>query len=122
MGTVDEFAGNLPCIPDNIRWDSQLEVFWLGCATKRVAPFSFLDSLGPFPLIRRILTRVIPLSMLHSIAPRYGMILALNMEGSITESLQDPNGTISFISEVHRVGNVLFLGSFRNSFLGRLVL
>ena len=55
--------------------------------------------------------------------PRYGMILRLDENGNIKESLHDPSG--KFIDEIIDVyedteENVLLLGSYKHDFLGRL--
>ena len=56
-GIYDLFIENLPGLPDNIR--SRREGgYWLGIAGIRRWPFSLLDFLGPYPRIKKILTKV----------------------------------------------------------------
>ena len=59
------------------------------------------------------------------LVPKYGMILRLDENGSIKESLHDPSGKI--IDEIIDVyedkeENALLLGSYKHEFLGRLPL
>lgn len=56
--------------------------------------------------------------------PNYGLILELDRNGHITRSLKDPTGSVvpGHISEVYDDGNVLYLGSYQSSFLGKLEL
>ena len=56
--------------------------------------------------------------------PNYGLILELDRNGYITRSFQDPTGSVvpGHISEVYDDGNVLYLGSYQSSFLGKLEL
>ena len=56
--------------------------------------------------------------------PNYGLILELDRNGHITRSFQDPTGSVvpGHISEVYDDGNVLYLGSYHSSFLGKLEL
>jgi len=55
-----------------------------------------------------------------------GLIMEVNSKGKILRALQDPHGKISHLSEVKDVmegsERVLYLGSYVNPFLGRLVL
>ena len=60
-----------------------------------------------------------------NLIPKYGMILRLDEDGSIKESLHDPSGKI--IDEIIDVyedkeENALLLGSYKHAFLGRLPL
>lgn len=49
--------------------------------------------------------------------------MELNENGQITRSFHDPTGSaISGISEVHDDGDVLYFGSFKSPFVGKLVL
>ena len=50
---------NLPGLPDNIRRRKE-GGYWLGVAGIRKWPFSFLDFLGPYPTLRKIITKVGP--------------------------------------------------------------
>ena len=62
---------------------------------------------------------------LTSLIPKYGMILRLDENGIIKESLHDPSGkTIDEIIDVYedKEENALLLGSYKHEFLGRLPL
>ena len=54
----------------------------------------------------------------------YGLLLELNENGQITRSFHDPTGSVipGHISEVHDDGDVLYLGSYRSPFIGKLEL
>lgn len=59
------------------------------------------------------------------VIPSYGMILRLDEDGKIMESLHDPSGKImDEIVDVYEdtEENVLILGSYKHNFLGRLPL
>eukprot|EP01119_Soliformovum_irregulare_P010765 TRINITY_DN2654_c0_g2_i1.p1 TRINITY_DN2654_c0_g2~~TRINITY_DN2654_c0_g2_i1.p1 ORF type:complete len:385 (-),score=97.74 TRINITY_DN2654_c0_g2_i1:8-1162(-) len=121
-GQVEISAKNLPCLPDNVRWDKQHGVLWVGCSTKRSLPFSLVDAIGPYPGFRKFMTKIIPQSWILKLAPIRGMILALDKNGHVIKTLQDESGNFGFFSEVKFHENFLYLGSFRNSYLGRLKL
>ena len=68
---------------------------------------------------------MISLETMTKLIPKYGMILRLDEDGSIKESLHDPSGNI--IDEIIDVyedkeENALLLGSYKHDFLGRLPL
>ena len=57
--------------------------------------------------------------------PRYGMIIKLDDNGSIIESLQDPSGAVmDEITDVFQdqTDNAIYLGSYKHKFLGKLKL
>ena len=57
IGIYDIFADNLPGLPDNIRASSD-GGYWVGIAAIRKWPFNLLHFLGPYPSIRKIITKV----------------------------------------------------------------
>ena len=56
--------------------------------------------------------------------PKYGMIIKLSDNGTITQSLHDPSG--KYIDEITDVfeddDQTLYLGSYKHDFLGKLKL
>ena len=56
-GVYDLFTENLPGLPDNIRRRKE-GGYWLGLAGIRKWPFSLLDFLGPYPTIKKMITKV----------------------------------------------------------------
>ncbi len=56
----------------------------------------------------------------------HGMALKIDKSGQILKSLHSPEGRITLLSEVNEVSNqnntVLYLGSFYNKYLGKLIL
>ena len=51
------FVENLPGYPANVR-SSKDGGYWLGLIAIRKWPFAFLDFVGPYPFLRRLLTKV----------------------------------------------------------------
>jgi len=57
------------------------------------------------------------------VIPKHVLLVELDENGQITRSLHDPTGSvISGISEVHDDGDVLYFGSYKSPFVGKLVL
>lgn len=50
------------------------------------------------------------------------MVIVLNLDGTVKESMHDPTGRTPFISHAHRHSNsgYTFLGSSQNPYLGRI--
>lgn len=54
-------------------------------------------------------------------APKHGLLVELNENGQITRSFHDPTASVIFgISEVHDDGDVLYFGSYKSPFVGKL--
>ncbi|XP_028809935.1 adipocyte plasma membrane-associated protein isoform X1 [Denticeps clupeoides] len=120
VGKKETLINNMPGYPDNIRL-SDRGTFLVGLNTIRfhgrlLAPF--LDLIGPFPAIKRLMTKLIPLSWYNLLLPMYGLILELSPEGEILDSLHDPNGSLTWtISDVFQHGGLYYLGNTDLPFL-----
>ena len=113
-GTSDIFIDNLPGIPDNISSDRKGR-FWLALFAPRDPA---LDAISPYPFIKLIVTKL-PKSIVPK-AKRYGLVLALNEEGKITQSLQDPTGEHLYeITSAQEYGGYLYLGSLDADRIGK---
>lgn len=107
-GQSEVFADNLPGSPDNIT-TSPDGIYWValpGGPQARAAT----DPLMPHPLLRRALMRA-PRSLRERI-PKVGYVLALDRNGQILLTLQDPTGSrYPFITSVLEHEGTLYLGS-----------
>ncbi|XP_064486172.1 uncharacterized protein LOC135398717 [Ornithodoros turicata] len=146
-GDLDVFADKLPGEVDNIR-RSKSGGYWLAfaCGRSRDSPI-VADRLGEFPLVRKSLVRFLYLLgsalkyvtryydapalkdvaaqlenawVVYETLPKYGLIVEVNKNGEVVQSLHSPSGKISLISEVLEHDGYLYLGSFRNNYLGRI--
>lgn len=146
-GDLETFADNLPGEVDNIRRSAR-GGYWLAFASGRSLGNEGLgDRLAPYPLVRKSVVRLlhllgsalkylstfvdyVPLRevaatidngwILYSALPRYGLVVELDGQGHIVRSLHSPGKKIALISEVLEHNGNLYLGSFRNRFLGRV--
>lgn len=120
---------NLPGINDNLSWaapdaDGALTL-WIGCGTKRSRPFSTTDALSSHPMLRNILTWLVPQPLLLRVVPHIGLVLRVRVSnkktlfnpkgwtiGTLLETLQDTNGkTIHLITGAYQHKEYLYLGS-----------
>jgi len=118
-GKSEVFAQNLPGIPDNIRLSSQ-GGYWVGLSLGRSET---MDLMAQYPRARNFLAKIFSLQWIASLAitPKNSLVVELNENGQIIRSLHDPTGSvIPDVSEVHDEGDVLWLGSFRSNFIGKL--
>ncbi|EPB79034.1 hypothetical protein ANCCEY_01891 [Ancylostoma ceylanicum] len=122
---VTPFALNLPGLPDNIRQGAG-DTLWVGMAGVRHAGApSVIDAAGPYPLLRQIFLDFVPeywwIKHVHLIRPRHAMVIQLNADGEIIQSLHDTKGThIQDVSQVSQSGDYLFFGSFHNRYIAKL--
>ena len=80
----------------------------------------FVDWALERPWIRRVAARL-PLSLFAGAAPRYGFVLAFDVDGNVVHNLQDPSGeAFAGISCVVREGDFLYFGSLLEDDVGVL--
>ncbi|KAI1888464.1 hypothetical protein AGOR_G00185420 [Albula goreensis] len=119
-GTKEVLMSNMPGYPDNIRV-SDRGTFLVGITTirfrGRLFP-PFLDMIGPYPAVKRFMTKVIPLGWYNLLLPRYGLVLELGQDGEVLDSMHDPKGSLTWaISDVFQHGGRIYLGSTDLPFL-----
>lgn len=105
-GTRDVFADNLPGFPDNINRGND-GIFWQACFTVRN---DLMDWMHPHPWIKELLAKL-PEFLWPQPAP-YGLVLAIDQNGKIVRSLQDPEGKkVTNVTSVKEYQGRLYLGS-----------
>jgi len=113
-GTHDIFIDNLPGFPDNIS-SNRRGTFWLALFTVRNEA---VDKLHPFPFLKAQMSKL-PKVFWPKPKP-YGLILALNEQGEIIQSLHDPSGKyLKEITSAREYGGYLYLGSLHNDRIGK---
>lgn len=113
-GTHEIFIDNLPGFPDNISSNRQ-GTFWLALFTVRNET---ADKLHPFPFLKAQMSKL-PKIFWPKPKP-YGLVLALDEQGKITQSLHDPTGKhLKEITSAREYGGYLYLGSLHHDRIGR---
>lgn len=116
-GTSDIFADNLPGLPDNIESD-RAGTLWVALPTPRKTDADFAASHAWAKELVAKLPRVF-----WPKPKRYGLVVALNENGQITQSLHDASGEhLRMITSVQPFQGALYFGSLENDRIGRLVL
>ncbi len=113
-GTHEIFIDNLPGFPDNISSDRK-GTFWLALFTVRNET---MDKLHPFPFLKAQLSKL-PKALWPKPKP-YGLVLALDEQGQIIQSLHDPTGKhLKEITSAQAYDGFLYLGSLHNDRIGK---
>lgn len=113
-GSKEIFIDNLPGFPDNISRGSQGN-FWLALFTVRNRA---VDILHPHPFLKSQLSKL-PKALWPKPKP-YGLVLALDAEGNIIQSLHEATGKhLKEITSAREYNGYLYLGSLHNDRIGR---
>ncbi|MEA3471069.1 MAG: SMP-30/gluconolactonase/LRE family protein [Thermodesulfobacteriota bacterium] len=113
-GSSDIFADNLPGFPDGISADRK-GTFWMALFTVRNP---LMDKIHPYPVLKTLLSKL-PQSLWPKPVP-YGFVLALDEDGNIIKSLQEPTGKhLREITSVEEHNGYLYLGSLHNDRIGK---
>ncbi|MBI5582464.1 MAG: SMP-30/gluconolactonase/LRE family protein [Deltaproteobacteria bacterium] len=116
-GTSEVFLDNLPGFPDNIT-SNRKGTFWLALFTVRNGT---VDRLHPYPFLKSLLSKL-PKALWPQPKP-YGLVLALDENGQIVKSLQEPTGKhLREITSAREYDGYLYLGSLHNDRIGRFKL
>lgn len=116
-GQSENFADNLPGIPDNISFNGT-DRFWVALFAPRSAA---LDALLPHPFLRKIVARL-PAAL--QVQPKHrAFLLGLDLDGKVVEQYQFADGAaFAPITHVEESGGYLYLGSLSQSAVGRIAL
>ncbi len=117
-GTHEVFLDNLPALPDNVTFNGK-DLFWVALVYPRDAAMDWMPRQGAW--LKKMVARI-PGSLLDFVGrptPR-GVVLGVDLEGNIVHNLQDTTGHFANISSAIESEGSLFLGSIRESAIGRM--
>ena len=113
-GTSEIFQDSLPGFPDGVSANRN-GVFWVALFTVRNP---LMDRLHPHPQAKALLAKL-PKALWPKPAP-YGLVLAVNENGRILGSFQDPGGEkIRQVTSAEQAGAFLYLGNLSGQGIGR---
>jgi sugar lactone lactonase YvrE len=116
-GQHDVFIDNLPGYPDNVS-SNRKGTFWLALFTARNSPGDFIHR---YPFIKNFIAKL-P-AFLWAKTHSYGLVLAIDENGKILQSLHDQDGKhLTKITSVNEHDGYLYIGSLTNDRIGRLKL
>ena len=114
QGQSEPLIENLPGFPDNIS-TGQGNRFWIALVAPRN---KLLDDLSSKPFLRKVIQRL-P-DFIQPQVSIYGHIVAIDGNGNVLESLQDPNTDYPLLTGVTETDHYLYLGSLIAPELGRI--
>jgi len=116
-GELEVFADNLPILPDNISMDENGN-YLLGGMRR----LPMMDKLQPNAWLKEQIAKL-PIKMLNRIPTmknnRYGMVLILDENGNIKESLQDPTGKIYAVSSAREHDGFIYISTLLGEDIAR---
>jgi sugar lactone lactonase YvrE len=113
-GQSEIVIDNLPGFPDNIVRGHEGR-FWVGLVAPRN---KLLDALSNYPFVRKIIQRL-PAHMRPE-AEHYAHVFAIDKQGKVLLSLQDPRGNYHTTTGVLETDNWLYISSLHAENLGRI--
>jgi len=113
-GQSEVIIDNLPGFADNIVRGEDGR-FWIGLVAPRHA---LLDAISGYSSIRKIIHRLPP--FMRPKPEHYGHIFAIDKNGKVLLSLQDPEGSYHTNTGALEVGNWLYISSLHAENLGRI--
>ena len=114
QGQSEPLIENLPGFPDNISTGQQNR-FWIALIAPRN---KLLDDLSSKPFWRKVIQRL-P-AFVRPKATIYSHIVAIDGNGNVLESLQDPNTVYPQLTGVTETDDYLYLGSLIAPEVGRI--
>lgn len=117
-GVSEPFAENLVGYPDNV--DAAGDgTYWVAIPSLRQ---DALDSLQAYPRIKRLYGKL-PAALRGRVSGEpYGLVLRLDGDGEVVESLHDPTGGVHFVTSATPHEGALYLGSLQDDAVRRYVL
>lgn len=113
-GTAEVLIDNLPGFPDNIVRGRDGR-FWVGLVSPRSQP---LDNLSSSPMLRKMVQRLPQFMQLK--AEAYSHVFAMDAEGNVLSSLQDPNGQYHTNTGALETDDWLYISSLHADNLARI--
>ena len=148
-GERDIFIDGLPGVPDNLKSDGQGGFFVPLIVTRDKSNPVLFQSLGPFPILRKFLSRVLALlemgfeqvdkiypnifskkavhwighfESVNAAVPKGFILLQLDINGNVKHSFHNTDNSLSGISEAHWFNGAFYFGSPYNRYVGRVKL
>lgn len=115
-GSWDYLNENLPGYPDGLMQNGRGE-FWIAIPTPRNAIADFFQSK---PFLKNIIT-LLPKGW-WARPEEYGLVVKMDENGLITESLHDPTGKLSFITNAVERDGYLYLATLKGDWIARVKL
>lgn len=115
-GSTDVFVDGLPGFPDGVSASGR-GTFWVAMFTLRNPAGDFL---APRPLLKKMVANL-PRALWPK-PEKYGLVIEIDEQGKILQSLHDPDGGVYEVTSVHERDGTLYLGHLHRDRIDRLKL
>ena len=117
-GTTEIFNDKLPGFPDNVHYNHEKGIYYVGIVGQRDA---LADFLWKTPIVKKLLTLFPSILAAANSNSKTARVLALDEDGKPLKMYQDPTGkVVGFITCGVEVDGYLYLGGLRDDFVGRI--
>eukprot|EP01116_Phalansterium_solitarium_P013289 TRINITY_DN3060_c0_g2_i1.p2 TRINITY_DN3060_c0_g2~~TRINITY_DN3060_c0_g2_i1.p2 ORF type:complete len:372 (-),score=107.61 TRINITY_DN3060_c0_g2_i1:194-1309(-) len=113
-GQAEIWADSVPGTPDNVRYDAEHRLYWVGAGGTRRAPFNMIDFLASRPWLRTVLAKL-PSSLFARPTP--SIIIAYDENGNIVHTIQDQSGLTWTLTEASYRNGFLYVGDYAKDFI-----
>ncbi len=114
-GQTEILLDNLPGYPDNLEAQGD-GTYWMAFASPRVPS----EALMPYPFLRKLIWRLGP--MVRPAPIHRGMLVQFDGDGTILQTLQDPDGRLGITTGGKRVGDHFYVTTLDSGWFGRMPL
>ena len=125
---LNVFVHAMPGTGDNIKTmdhlpsGEKLKCYWAALGSKCAAPFCLLHYFWNKPFLRSVLVSLVPYDALVNVMPKFSAFAVYDEQGGLVEVYQDDEDvTAPWLAEAEPLGKYIYLGSWWNPFLGRVL-
>jgi len=117
-GTKEIINEELPGFPDNIHYNYEKGILYVGIVAQRDAT---VDLLWKLPFVKKVLTFFPSIQTIVDASWRMARVLAVDENGKPLKMYQDPTGkVVGFVTGAVEVDGYLYVGGLRDEFIARV--
>ncbi|XP_024391436.1 protein STRICTOSIDINE SYNTHASE-LIKE 4 isoform X2 [Physcomitrium patens] len=119
-GSIEIINENLPGFPDNVHYDSERELLYIGIVGQRDAA---LDVFLKTPWLKKFVALYESVRGAVDNSNKMGRVLVIDNNGTPVKSYQDPTGkVVGFTTGGVEVDGYVYVGGLRDDYVGRVKL
>lgn len=117
-GTTEIFNDKLPGFPDNLHYNYDKGILYVGIVGHRDA---VIDLVWKLPFVKKVLAVFPSIQGLVDASPKMARVVAVDENGNPLKMYQDPTGkVVGFVTNGVEVDGYLYVGGLRDDFVGRV--
>ncbi|KAG0615532.1 hypothetical protein M758_5G048900 [Ceratodon purpureus] len=117
-GTTEVINDKLPGLPDNLHYNYDKGVLYVGILSQRDA---ILDLFWKTPYLKKLAALFPSILAATNGSPKTARVLVIDEDGNPLKMYQDPTGkAVGFVTAALEVDGYLYVGGLRDDFVGRI--